>query len=224
MSELLKREDVAKKYQWDLEFLLTDGSIEQLLAKVKKLDENKYALINDFFTSEAKFDQWLALSETMGILSNKIYNYVSNKVNENVTDNENQKNQQKVMLFFNDLSQKYANLENIILKNKAAIKQLLTNTKYQNLIHNYEDLFRAEKHVLSDVEEQLLSKLSLVLDVNHDIFATLTDGDFNFGKVLDSKNKEHFLLQGNFIELLKDSDATLRKKCLYAFLRSVSRS
>ncbi len=217
MKTLLERKDVNSKYQWDLEFLLANDSVESILDKIKKLDQKKYELINNFYQSVENFDLWLKLSREIGILGNKVYNYVSNKLNEEVTNNNSQKAQQQVMLFFNDLSQKYANLENIMLKNKTAIKKILANSKYKNLIHNYEDLFRSEKHILSDVEEQLLSKLSLVLDVNHDIFATLTDGDFNFGKVKDATGKEHFLLQGNFVEMLKNQDATLRENAFMRF-------
>ncbi len=217
MKKLLSRNEVDKKYQWDLEFLLSNTTVSEMLAQIKKLDQKKYALINSFYKDHKSFDQWLQLSQEIGILGNKVYNYVSNKLNEEVTNNDNQKAQQEVMLFFNELSQKYANLENIIIKNKPLIKKILADPKYKNLSHSYEDLFRSEQYILSDVEEQLLSKLSLVLDVNHDIFATLTDGDFNFGKIKDVDGKEHPLVQGNFIQFLKNKDATLRKNAFMRF-------
>ncbi|MDI4567748.1 MAG: hypothetical protein E7Y34_01560, partial [Mycoplasma sp.] len=80
------RDQIDDKYKWDLEFLLENKTLDQnleiLFKKIKELfswKEKKYNNLENFVA-------YLKLQDQTTILINKISNYLSNKLNEDVTN------------------------------------------------------------------------------------------------------------------------------------------
>lgn len=200
------------KYRWDLEYLLGDKTIEELyditFKKVEEVISKKY----EAFDSLENFREWHRMNAEMMDIFFKTYNYISNKLNENVNDPISSGWFQR---FNNDtnqkLEQKTSDLRNIILSKKDKIKKYLENQDLNYLKKYYNEIFKYEAHTLSEKEELLLSSLSMSLNAPDDIFGTFINGDMKFNDVLDSNNQPHKLTRANRSLLLQSMDRQLRK-------------
>lgn len=200
------------KYRWDLEYLLENKTLEELYKETFSKVDEVVSLKNTAFDNIENFRNWHKTNAEMMAKLFKTYNYISNKLNENVNDAEASGWYQK---FSNDnnakLDQKVSDLKNIILSNKDKIVQYLKNDDLKHLSHYYKEIFKYEKHTLSDKEELLLTTLSMPLSAPEDIFGTFINGDMKFNDVLDSENKPHKLTRANRSLLLQNPDRVLRK-------------
>ncbi|WDC84147.1 hypothetical protein PL321_18105 [Caloramator sp. mosi_1] len=77
--------------------------------------------------------------------------------------------------------------------------------------HELEDLIRQKKHVLSDKEEELLSKTAEMSQGFENIFKMLSFADLKFETIKDSKGKEYELTINNFSQFIVSKDRELRK-------------
>lgn len=85
-----------------------------------------------------------------------------------------------------------------------------------------EELFRYEKHTLSETEEKLLSKINPIFDASEDTFGMLSNLDMDYGKVKTADGQEHVLTQGSFGAFMVSKDREVRKQAyenLYSELK-----
>jgi oligoendopeptidase F len=73
------------------------------------------------------------------------------------------------------------------------------------------ELLRAQKHVLSEKEESILTQLSTPLSQFSEIHSKWNNVDIKFPKAIDSKGQEHIVTNGRIGQLFASSDRTLRR-------------
>ncbi|MGL4951037.1 MAG: oligoendopeptidase F [Mycoplasma sp.] len=205
-------------YEWDLEAILEGESLEDLYQKWLKQIDNQINVYPNIFDCYENFESWILNSDKLQRLSNRLSNYISNNRNINMTDAKWIGWGQKTDSDINRFSQTIADYENRILENKEIIKEFLKNPKINEYMRSFEMTLRYEPHILSTVEEQLLSKLSRADGGVDSIFDTLTTSDIKYQDAIDSKNKAHPLpTMSDVFVLLKSKDRTLRKSAWMNF-------
>ncbi len=207
-----------EKYNWNLEDLLKGKTIDDLYKEwIKKLNVliDKYDSHLDDVESFVKYKKH---EEEFSIISNRLGNYISNNAAEDTVNPEWIKWNQKLTFDIQPLLIKTSNEDNLILKNKQKVRKFLEDKRLKEYRRGYEILFSKAKHILSEKEEMLLTKLSKLSGSYEEIYSAVTDATIKFNDVCDSKGKNHKIgSMAEVFKLLKSKDALLRKNAWIEF-------
>lgn len=226
----LKKEN----YSWDLEAILQGKTIEALFNELQSSCKTLVEVYDNgnFIKSEKTFEKFLALQKKFQILMNRVHNYVSNNLNEDI-NNPNWVNwYQKLMTFSSFVQQKLSGFNNEVIKNKLQIEKYLALNKFKEYKRYFYSIFRFKPHNLKPNEEDLLAKLSPVENGIEDIFDTLTRSEIKFSSVFSNSKKVYKIkTMSDFNVLLKSRDRVLRKnawlskyEALYNYKNTLSKT
>ncbi|WP_052663041.1 oligoendopeptidase F [Mycoplasmoides pirum] len=216
MKKKLKKpnSNITNKYDWDLDAILEGSTLEKLHENWKLAFENLIKVYDKSkcFKDIKKFDLYLKASKKLNLLSNRLMNYISNNLNEDITNPKWNEWKQKLTIETSNYSIKLSDVSNAIIKHKKEIQKYLEAPKYKIYQRSFDLIFREEKHILSNEEEKVLTKLSILNGAAEDIFDTLTRSEIKFEDALSSQNKKHKIKTlADVPPLLKSSDRKLRK-------------
>ncbi|WPL40316.1 oligoendopeptidase F [Malacoplasma iowae] len=207
-----------KKYDWDLESLLAGEDLETLYSKWQNQKNHLLKLYPNFYTSLENFINWKNENLKFEKISNRLVNYISNNLNEDVVNEKWNFWSQKLSNEWNEFSIATSDSSNILLKNKKTILQYLKNDELKEYRRDYDIFFKKQKHVLSLKEEKILSSYSLIEDGYEDVFTTFVDGTIKFDSVKNKNNKEIKINSISDVTFyLKSNDRVLRKNTWYSF-------
>jgi oligoendopeptidase F len=82
---------------------------------------------------------------------------------------------------------------------------------------HFKDILRSKPHTLSEKEEKLLADTMEMASSPYNIFGMLSNADFKFPTIKDSKGEDLTLSHGNFIPTLESSDRNLRERAFKAY-------
>lgn len=116
-----------KKYDWDLESLLAGEDLETLYSKWQNEKNHLLKLYPNFYTSLENFINWKNENLKFEKISNRLVNYISNNLNEDVVNEKWNFWSQKLSNEWNEFSIATSDSSNILLKNKKTILQYLKN-------------------------------------------------------------------------------------------------
>lgn len=212
------------KYNWDLSNLLGNKTLKELYDEWVELNDKLIQIYNNgkCYLDLIALKQYLTFKLDMVPIENKLFNYISNKLNEDLSNKEMINWNQKLSNKLSDLQLNFSNEINIILENKSLIKSFLNNDlelkKYERF---FQLIFREENHKLSDKEEELLSKLSSCLS-SDSIFSTLVDSEIKLLPIFDSNKKEKKLKSITEIDYILENsnDREFRKNAFGSLNKS----
>lgn len=207
------------KYNWDLESLLDNKSIEDLFKQWYQMELKQVALVNSFYKTKANFAKWLLLTKQTEAVSNRLLMYVVNHNAEQLDNPQWIAWQQKIIHISNELALKTSNWTNLVLNNEAKIKSYLKDPKLKEWTRVFDLIFKQRKHILDKKSELLLTKVAPATTGINDVFTTLTDSDLKYDDAIDSNGKHHKILTvSDAIQLLKEpKDRTLRQNTWISF-------
>lgn len=110
--------------------------------------------------------------------------------------------------------------EMIAIKNLEDWKNKSPLNKYE---YELSDLIRSRKHLLSEKEEMLLTKLSEPLSKFREIHSKWNNVDLKFPDAKDSEGKEHLVTHGRLNSHYSSKDRTLRKNVYNSYYGEVSK-
>lgn len=200
------------KYNWDLESLLKNKSLDDLFNRWYKTELKQIALINTFYKTKANFKKWLELSQETEKLSNRLLMYVVNHNSEELDNPIWIGWQQKIVHIANELALKVSNWTNLVLENEKQIRSYLKDPKLKAWSREFELIFKNRKHILDKKSELLLTKVAPATSGIGDVYTTLTDSDLKFEDAIDKKGQKHKIENiSDVIKILKNpSDRQLR--------------
>lgn len=206
------------KYNWDLESLLNKQTVNQLFNQLVKAYKAQIKLYPHFYKTLNNFRQWINKSSEITVLANRLSNYVSNKLHENLIDPVFLGYSQKISQTMSELGNQLADFDNVVIKNKDVIRKYLKQPDLKVYSRSFELIIRDEPHTLAPEVEKALDKAYSADGGVYQAFVTLTDSDLKFKDALDSKKKPHQITTATdaFI-YLKHPDRTLRKNAWINF-------
>lgn len=219
-KELKTRDQIDKKYKWNIEAMIPDesiiaGELETIRndaaaygeAFAGHLTESADTLLSAF---QKRDDIWRRLE--------KIYVYARMRRDENNAETKYQAMADQCnaviaavsasMAFFTP--ELLAAPEDTVLSYIEAAKGLET---YRFAIC---DTLRQKAHVLTQAEENILAQMSEVTGATNDIFTMLNNADIQFGRITDEDGDETEVTHGNFIKFMESHDRTVRKSAYNA--------
>ena len=209
---MAKKKIDEQKYQWDLEAILENQTIDQLYNDWLTAIEKSIKLYPKFVDNIDNFKQWIKHGEKLRILSNRLSNYVSNNYNMDVTNQKWIGYSQRMTIDGNKLTVALADYENRILDNEQKIKEYLKDHNLNEYTRSFELVFKTKPHTLSKQEETLLAKLSKADGGVDEMYDSLITGDIKFKDATNSKKQKVKLNTTTDVFInLKSSDRILRK-------------
>lgn len=206
------------KYNWNLETLLQNKSLEALYKQWFDLCTKQCNLVNSFYKTKPNFVKWLKLDLECEKVSNRLANYISNHNEENLADPQWSGLIQKLSFDANEFAKKLYVYTNLALKNEDKIKSYLKDPKLKAWNREFDLLFKEKKHTLDDKSEALLAKLSADSGAVGDVYSVLTDSDLKYADAIDKNNKHHKIATvADVTKLLKQKDRVLRKSAWISY-------
>ncbi|CAT05146.1 Oligoendopeptidase F, plasmid [Mesomycoplasma conjunctivae] len=226
-------QEVPERYRFNLEPLLEGKTIDEQLAKIKKITDKLLELRDSQFDSKELFLEYKKHENKYSIAIAKLHNYISNKLSTNVVDTEMNRYDQKLSYQINEFYAKLGAVTNLFYKKIEIIKTWKDEPEVAIYKKEIEAGIEDYKHKLDDGVEDYLTKVAYGQISPYDSFAILSNSEVFFrepetqkewddfeksqGKnrplvyVVDSKGKKHILNDTTYVDLLKNKDEVLRK-------------
>lgn len=213
-----KRNQIAEKYKWRLEDIYDDEG--ELLADIEEL--KKYPDIVAGYKGKLKKVnkclEFFELSIEISKLSEKIGVYIGLRLAEDLSNTRYLELENVVSNIEKKISCASAFEESELLHyGEKYIRKLMQDPRFANYRLMLDNFLRNKEHILSEKEEEILSKASRSLGGYSDVFDNLDNLDLKFKDALDSRGKKHSVNQHNYSELLESEDRILRKNALLSY-------
>lgn len=206
------------KYDWDLDDLLNNKSIDYLFNSWVNKQKEVLKLYPSFYKTINNFRKWMQTNEELEIIENHLSNYVCNKLNEDLINTKWLGYAQKMNLVSNKISSQMSDYANIVIKNKKMIQSYINNKCLKKYQKEFNDIFKLEAHILEPNVEKALSKVSLANGGVAHVFSTLTDSDLKFQPAKDKNGKLNpIVTASDATKYLKSNDRILRKNAWINF-------
>lgn len=211
------RSEIEEKYKWDLTTMFkNDEEFEKACLEFKN-NVNEVEKYSGKIANEDKLFECLELVHKQSEIFGTIYVYANFKYHEDTNVPKYQEYADKVegLATLFSVSNAFLVPELLALDEKD-FKLLISSQKLRLYKHYLEDIARAKEHILSKSEEKILKMAQEALLSPENIYSTLIDTDFAFGKIKDDKGNEVELTHGNFITFLQSKNIEVRKSAYYA--------
>jgi len=211
----MNRENIESKYKWDLTPIFSseddfnnlykdvESKIEKFKSHEKIMGNNAesfYNAINDYYKISRDLDKLQVYTNLLSDIDTSNNNNQALKLKViNLLDKWN-----KATFFITPtiLKKDYKEIENFY-EEKPKLKEYETIIKRE---------FRYKEHILSDIEEKLLSSMTKMFNKNYETYELLKDSDITFGNITDENNKEVELTCSNYSIYIESSNRRVRKE------------
>ncbi len=216
----MNREEVKKSDTWDLESLYSDeASWEADLAKLQAmtLDLEKFkGKLGDRNELLACF----RLFVTFSVLNQNVSLFASRRHDEDQSNTENSVRSGKLTNAHTEMGVKLSFVTpELASYPDEYLKGLLDDEEFADFSEDIKGILRNKEHFLSEVEEELLSKISEVFGVSSEVMEKLTNIDITHDPILcDGEEKE--LTDGNYTAFLVNPDRNVRGLAMRSMMGS----
>ena len=210
----MKREEIEEKYKWDLTLYFPTPQkcreeLNEVLAHVDDLSKYKGQIIEN--NDKAIFDclkedaYWAQKLENINVYAYCYY-----------CQDTSHKDAVELFELYESISTEFLTKTNFILTDLAKLSEtyltkLQNNTQHSEFSNIFKSIIKNKKHILSEKEELLLSKLMPLTEGFATAFRAFESKDLNFEDAVDSKGNKHKISFGSYSELMLSEDETLRK-------------
>lgn len=211
---LKSREEIDKKYKWNIEAMYPDESYwSEDVKEAVELSESIKDYAGRLTESGKTLYKALTEKDQIFLIGERAFCYARMRQDE---DNRVTKYQGMLSQINSAFATIGANLSffepELLSHSKDEIMALFDEEPaletYRFLI---EDMLREKDHVLSAAEENILAQLGEVTGASHDIFTMLNNADMKFGEIEDEDGNMTTLTHGNYIKFMESSNRRVRQ-------------
>jgi len=223
MQKIKKRDEIEKKYQWDLKKIYAnEDQIEKDIQKVKELAKKVKTFENHLLDSSKTLEEALNLNFLTIRTLDKLVVYANMKLHEDLSKSKEQILVGRIDQLADEVSEQTAFFTPELLKaDEKTIKQKIAENK--NLeVYRYTlmDIYRDKEHVLSTHEEEILARLGEVFAASSNTYDMLSDVDLKFADIKNEEGKEVPLNESNYSTYIKSKDRRVRKNAFESLFTS----
>lgn len=209
---MIKREDVDKKYKWDIDCIFhSEDDFYKSIENIKNISIKLQQYQSHLNDSDLLLK--CLKNHSQGLLEcRKVLAYTSMKNDENVLSDDfhtmtcdalDAKN-----MFFKNASFIFPEL---ILLDASYINTLVMDNRFEEYSLDLIEINRHKEHVLSSDEERMISLFSGVFDSFDEIFEAIRSSDLQFGKIKNSQGEAVDISHSTFALYMEDKDRKFRK-------------
>ena len=214
-----------EKYNWKLTDLFSnkqefENAIKKMQEDLKQIEKYKGKLSN---SSENLYECY-NLYEKLLISFEKIYSYGMFNYHLNMADQEGIKLFREVESLAAEFSTitSFINPEITFAQDGIIEKYLKEDKRLEKYARDIKDILEKKEHTLTQAEENILANYSEVFSAPENIFDTLTNAEFKFGKLTNEEGKEVELTDATYTKYLKSSDINVRKQAFNLMYKKYS--
>lgn len=211
----MNRENIEEKYKWDLtkiyesidEFNKDFSNVSKQIEEFTKFESLMAKSATDFYNTLTTYYEISRTLEKLSIYAHLLFD-------EDTSNNKNQA-----------LNGKVSNLYDKFVKVSYFITPTILKKDYQEIEEYYQEEprlldyeivlkneYRYKEHILSDIEEKLLSSISKMLNNNYETYELLKDSDLTFGSIHDEEGNLVELTNSNYSVYIESSNRDVRKE------------
>ena len=201
------------KYIWDLTHIYKSEN-DVLLA----IDE-AYKLLNEITKYKGKLQEnhdnifeVYSLYEKILIIIEKVYGYAMLEYHRDMSNLNAMKLYKKAENLLTECSENVSFISPELSElSEEELTNLIKEERFMPYAREIGDIIKQKKHILSKEVEEVLAKYAATFNVSENVFDILTNTEFEFPKVEDSKGNLLDMSEGLFGKYLKGTDEVLRK-------------
>lgn len=221
-NKVLPRNKINKKYTWNAESVFRskkawEKEVKQILADIPGVKKFQGKLKD----SPATLLKALTASEKLASRTQTAAMYAVFLYNVDTTNQESAGMYSKAMGMYGQVASAVSFMQPEILAigKRKITKWVRENKKLKKYTHNFEDLFRKQAHVRSAEVEEILGMAGEPLSGASTSTSMLTNADFVFKPIKDSKGKTFDVTQGNYdSQLMHLADRKARKAAYKTYM------
>ena len=210
-----KRSEVVKEDTWDLEKIYPSNleveqefkTVEEMIAKIKEQQDT-------CLSSSKNLLSFLLLDSMISRKLDKLIVYSSMKSDQDKGDATYLALSGKVEQLSSKYQEAMAFFQPSLLKmdKEVITKYINEETGLSQFRRVLEQLFRYQKHTLSEKEEQLLSSFRSIFNASSKTSSLLRNADMLLGKVHNEKDEEITLRESTYSGLIESKNRSVRKE------------
>ena len=213
-KSLKQRDQIEKKYKWDIEAMYPDESKWQndLDDSVKAAED--FTKFSGHFTESAdKLYEALTARDAIWQKLEHAYVYATMRKDEDNRVAKYQSMDDKCGMIIAKVSalMSFFSPELLSAPEEKILGYIDEKPELEQYRYLLTDALREKAHVLSTAEENILAQLSEVTGATSDIFKMLNNADLSFGTVVDEEGDTVNLTHGNYITFMESHNRDLRK-------------
>lgn len=215
-----ERNQIQSQYIWNIEDLFaTPEDWDKGLEELKQLSKG----ILDFKGKIKSGDpdvmkEYFAFNDKLGLLAAKLGTYAHMVVDQDLRIAENNERQQRLQLFFVEYSQISAfETPEMGQIPDEQLDNLAKDPRTADHWMAFDQLKREKKHILSDVEEELMAKTSILGDVPDSAYSILTDAEMPWPQMKLESGEEIKLDHAEYMTQRVSKNRTDRDNAFHAF-------
>lgn len=215
----MNRSDVRVEDTWDLSKLFSSVSEFNNTYDMVKEEIEDFIKYKDYdLTNKDNLLEVMNKSYEIERVLDRLSAYTSLLFDEDTTNSENLSLKGRVSNLYDLYSNNsYFLVPNLLKIDYSVIKDMLSDERLKGYERVFENIFRYKKYTLSDIEEELLSKIGKMLGNNYDTYEMIKDADISFDSIIvDGKEQE--LNNSNYTLYIEDKNRDVRNsafKSLY---------
>jgi oligoendopeptidase F len=210
--EVKLRNELSNEFKWDLTHLYKN--LDEFNEDCFNVEKN-IEVVKSF---RGKLSDTKKLKECLDLTTNdtkilyKLYTYSQRYFDQEQNNEDADKLVQKV----SDLSVKHSTAskfitDEVINFDQSVIDNILSDNELINYHFDIKDTLKNKNHILSEVEEKLLSKISDVFSTSSDVYTVFKNTELKYTKVKLSSGEEVEINDQNYRELRESSVRDDRK-------------
>ena len=199
----------------------------QMMQNGKRITFKALKLLPEFKNFEGKLGlsaknllNCLTLKDEVSIIFEKLYPFAKLQQDENTADNKYQALTGKAQTLLTDFSAAVSFIEpelNSLPEDKLN-KFRKQEKGFKKYDFYFENLFKQKKHILSQNEDEILSRSAQIAQVPSDVFNMLTNADIKFPEITDEKGKKVQLSEGRYSSFIRSTDRHVRQETFNSLL------
>ena len=213
-KNLRQREEIDKKYKWDIESMYPDESQWEKDIQDCISAADAFRHFDGHLTESAKtLAEALRQRDQIWQKLEHAFVYAAMKKDEDNRVERYQAMDDKCGAAMAKISAAMSFFAPQLLE--ASEETILTYIEEEPSLKQYafllKDALREKEHVLSAAEENILAQMSEITGATNDIFKMLNDADLTFGQITDEDGDTVSLTHGNYITFMESHDRQIRQ-------------
>ena len=214
MKEQIERIAVSDECKWDLTPIYPNDEAWYQDLEIAREEIKKVSNYTSLLNSASNLLDYIMYDEKVERLLYKLYYYAHLNSDADTTDTEYQKMVKLITDVMSEYSELGAYITPLFMETDYSVIQAYYDEepKLREYEFNIQDMYRYQKHTLSEEQEKMLSILSSSLGNASNTYEALTDSDMKYGCIKDEDGKEVELTDSNYSKYISSKDRRVRKE------------
>lgn len=213
MKEQIERVAVNENDKWDLTPIYQNDEAWYRDLEIAKEEIKRVSNYTNLLDSASNLLDYIMYDEKVERLLYKLYYYAHLNSDADTTDTKYQKMVKLITDVMSEYSELGAYITPLFMKTDYSVIESYyqDEPKLKEYEFNIQDMYRYQKHTLSEEQEKMLSILSNSLSNASETYEALTDSDMKYGMILDENGNEVELTDSNYNKYISSKDRNVRK-------------